>query len=378
MNLLPRFVVLLVLGAATSLAAGGQQTAEDIQASRVDARIQTLQREAAQLAASARTLAGDLRKLEIERDLRAAEAVRAEAAVAAARQALEETTARLRTLEQERTDRLPALRGQMVDLYKRGQIGYARLLFGAEDLRAFTRASRAVSAIVELNRRRIEAHRRTLAAVRRERELAEARTGLLVDEEAAAVAARAAAARSVAAYAARIAEIDSRRDLAAQYVGELQLARATLSERLAKRTESAAPAVVVPLVPFRGALEWPVDGTLTGRFGQSTNRLGGSAVRNGIEVAVPVGLAVRAVHGGTVVHSAPFTGLGNLVIIDHGSSHYSLYGYLSALAVTGGQTVRAGQELGQVGASPAGPPALYFELRIDGRAVDPVQWLEPR
>jgi septal ring factor EnvC (AmiA/AmiB activator) len=134
----------------------------------------------------------------------------------------------------------------------------------------------------------------------------------------------------------------------------------------------------VPLKPFQGALEWPVQGQLAAKFAQPGSRLGGSAVRNGIEVTSPVGTAVRAVHGGAVAHADAFTGFGTLVILDHGSNHYSLYGYLGATAATVGQFVEAGSEIGQVGSSPAGPPALYFELRIDGRSVDPVQWLKPR
>jgi septal ring factor EnvC (AmiA/AmiB activator) len=148
-------------------------------------------------------------------------------------------------------------------------------------------------------------------------------------------------------------------------------------ERLAGE-DGAAGALRVPMQPFRGALEWPVDGTLVGRFGQSANRLGGTAVRSGVELAAPLHTPVRAIHDGSVVHAGPFTGFGRLVIIDHGRTHFSLYGYLEDVLVQPGESVQSGRELGRVGGSPAGPPALYFELRIDGRAVDPVQWLEPR
>jgi septal ring factor EnvC (AmiA/AmiB activator) len=134
----------------------------------------------------------------------------------------------------------------------------------------------------------------------------------------------------------------------------------------------------VPLAPFRGALEWPVEGRVVGGFHDTANRLGGSAVRNGIEISADEGRPVRAVHGGTVVHADAFPGFGMLVIVDHGGDDYSLYGYLSSMAVAVGKAVGAGDELGQVGASPAGPAALYFEMRIDGRSVDPVQWLKPR
>ena len=66
------------------------------------------------------------------------------------------------------------------------------------------------------------------------------------------------------------------------------------------------------------------------------------------------------------------------LILEHGPNNYSLYGYLSDIAVERGATVEAGAELGRTGSAPAGPPALYFEMRIDGRSVDPLQWLKAR
>jgi septal ring factor EnvC (AmiA/AmiB activator) len=135
--------------------------------------------------------------------------------------------------------------------------------------------------------------------------------------------------------------------------------------------------VDVPLTLFRGALDWPVAGRLTGRFGQPS-RPGSPTARNGIEIAAAEGLPVHAIHSGTVSYSDPFTGFGNLVILDHGGNNYSLYGYLGSIAAQRGDVVEAGAELGRVGSAPAGPPALYFEVRIDGRSVDPVQWLKAR
>jgi lipoprotein NlpD len=63
-------------------------------------------------------------------------------------------------------------------------------------------------------------------------------------------------------------------------------------------------------------------------------------------------------------------------VVDHGAVAFSLYGYLSALSVSQGARVEAGQTLGTVGRAPNGTPALYFELRIDAKPVDPVQWLK--
>jgi septal ring factor EnvC (AmiA/AmiB activator) len=366
--------------ACATLTAGQVTTEENaVAARRVDERIRALQREADRLASRARTLIDELRTLEIARDLRAAEVSRAETAAREASQAVAATKTRLETLERQRVNQLPGLKAQLVNVYKRGAAGYAALLFGASDAREFGRASRALAATAARNHRRVEAHKRTLAELSAERRTLEDRAATLRERQAETRRTRAAAERAVSAHAARLAEVDARRDLAAQYAGELQTAREALLTQI-EREDASRPAdrARVPLKPFQGALEWPVQGQLAAKFAQPGSRLGGSAVRNGIEVTSPVGTAVRAVHGGAVAHADAFTGFGTLVILDHGSNHYSLYGYLGATAATVGQFVEAGSEIGQVGSSPAGPPALYFELRIDGRSVDPVQWLKPR
>jgi len=82
------------------------------------------------------------------------------------------------------------------------------------------------------------------------------------------------------------------------------------------------------------------------------------------------------VHGGSVAFAAPFTGFGTLVIVDHGGGAFTLYGHLADAAVAQGGAVERGTVVGHAGRTPAGQPALYFELRIDGRPVDPVQWFK--
>jgi septal ring factor EnvC (AmiA/AmiB activator) len=358
------------------LAAAQSSPAPDAPTQRITDRIRALQREADRLAGEARTLLGDLRKLEIDRDLKAEQAKQAAADAAAAQAALRETTDRLASLELQRLSQLPDMKQQLVDMYKRGRTGYVSMLFAAQDIREFARAARAIASLANINQKRMEEHRRTLDALRKERAAFAERARDLQSRDAAARQARADAERAVAARAARMAEIDSRRDLTAQYVGELQVAYDRIQQQL--NASERGDAITVPLLPFRGALDWPVAGRVSSRFGQAEGRLGGSAVRNGIEISSTEDLPVRAVHGGTVAYADAFTGLGTLVILDHGSNNYSLYGYLGSVGVQTGATVETGAEVGRVGASPAGPPALYFELRIDGKPTDPVQWLKPR
>jgi septal ring factor EnvC (AmiA/AmiB activator) len=344
---------------------------------RLDERIRALQKESEALAQQAQTLVAELRALEVERDLRVEQAQQAEADAARAQKTLVSLTTRLAELERQRAAQLPDLENQLVDLYKRGRARYVQLLLSATGLRDFARTTRAVAALASINERRVTEHQRTLEALSMERATLERTTVEFREREAAAREARAAAERAVTARSALIARIDSRRDLTAQYAGELQVVYDRLQQQFAAGSGRGA-AAAVPLGPFKGGLEWPANGRVTGRFGQAADRLGGTAVRNGIEISATEDSPVRAVHGGTVGFADVFTGFGNLVIIDHGGNNYSLYGYLRTISVEAGAAIDAGDELGRVGPSPAGPPALYFEIRIDGRSVDPLQWLRQR
>jgi septal ring factor EnvC (AmiA/AmiB activator) len=349
----------------------------DAMARRVNDRVRALQAEADRLALQVRTLLGDLRQLELQRDIAAEQQKAAVAAVMQAQVAFEQTTARLSELEQQRASQLPDLKTRLVDIYKRGRGGYARMAFDVRGLREFTRAMRAVAALTTINEQRMADHRRTLADLQQQRDAMEQRTRELEQAAEGAERARFAAQRAVAAREALIAEIDQRRDLNAQLAGELGVAAQRLQQQLVSLANGrSAEPVTIPVASFRGALEWPVAGRVSAAFG-APPRPGGT-VRNGMEISAPEGTPVSAVHPGTVDYADPFSGFGNLVIVDHGGNYYSLYGYLGSIEVARGQHVDAGTELGRVGTAPAGPAALYFELRVDGRSVDPIQWLKPR
>ena len=358
-------------------AQSGDRGATDAMSRRVNDRVRALQAEADRLALQVRTLLGDLRQLELQRDIAAEEEKTAAVAVAQAQRGLEQSTARLNALEQQRLSQLPDLKTRLVDIYKRGRGGYARMAFDVRGLREFARAIRAVAALTTINEQRIAEHRRTIAELRQQRDALEQRTRELEQAAQEAERTRFAAQRAVAARESLIREIDQRRDLNAQLAGELGVAAQRLQQQLASLAagRSGEP-VAIPVASFQGALDWPAAGRVTALFGAPA-RPGGVA-RNGIEIGAPEGTPVTAVHPGTVDYADAFSGFGNLVILDHGSSYYSLYGYLGAIEVMRGQRVDAGTELGRVGTAPAGPATLYFELRVDGRSVDPIQWLKPR
>jgi septal ring factor EnvC (AmiA/AmiB activator) len=158
----------------------------EAEARRVNDRIRALQDEADGLVSQSRTLLGDLRTLEIDRQIEVERLRQAETAVAESRAAIATSTEDLERLDAQRVAQLPDLQTQRVDLYKRGRAGYARLLLGGNGGRELGRATRAVSALMRLNEQRIAEHVETLDAVRLERQRLDAEIPTLRARETAA------------------------------------------------------------------------------------------------------------------------------------------------------------------------------------------------
>ena len=345
-------------------------------AERVEARIAGLQAEADALAGQVRTLLVDLQALEQDQAREAAQVADAESAVTAAQANLDATTARLAELEARRLAEAPDIAARLVEIYKQGRGGDVRLLLGVSGFRELGRAARTLAALTAITTQRLEEHRQTVAAVRDERAALQARAREFEIARDDARGARDAAARAVAARNALIDEIDGRRDLNAELTGALRLAAARLDQQLVDLAAGRpVEPVDVPLGPFRGTLAWPATGEVRVGFGAPAPRLGGAAA-NGLDIAAEPGTPARAVHPGEVQYADAFAGFGTLVILDHGAGALSLYGYLASAAVEVGDRVDAGQPVGVVGEAPGDDPGLYFELRIDGRSVDPVEWLQ--
>ena len=355
-------------------------TAEGL-ARRAAARIKALQREADSLASRERTLLEDLRKLEVERDLRAAELEQGARTLDRIQAAMAETATRIATLEETAQSQLPDLSARMVDLYKIGNGGYLHLLLSVDDLRSMGRAYRFVSGLQRFDQQRVLEHQRTLADLRKAQASLEERRVQARTAQLAVTRARDAAERAVAAHEDMVRRIDARRDLAAQFMGELQAAQQKLQRTLDDAALGTPPApgaeFALPLRPFRGDLDWPVSGKVVGSFGRQVDlRFHTSVVSNGVRIAAAAATPVRAIHEGTVAYAESFPGFGKLVIVDHGAVAFSLYGYLADIDVTPGTHVSRGEPVGSVGTALDGTAALYFELRIDGKPVDPLQWLK--
>lgn len=124
---------------------------------------------------------------------------------------------------------------------------------------------------------------------------------------------------------------------------------------------------------LRGTLALPVRGELAGRFGSP--RSDGGITWKGVFIQARNGEDVRAVAAGRVVYADWLRGFGNLLIVDHGDGYMSLYGNNESLLRRVGDAVRGGDPVATVGASGGSArPGVYFELRHQGRPVDPLAW----
>src|SRR5579872_1709198 len=335
-------------------------------------RLASLQKEAEALAKQEQTLLVELRSLEVQREIKVEELAAVDRQSADVQARLADATARARALQNAADQQRPEVEERMVRLYKLGRAGYWRLLLDVNSLQEVGRAYRTAAALARIDRDRIEEHRRTLAALNTERATLEARAKDVAVLKKKARDAQAAVDNAVAARANLVKQIDQRRDLNAQLTGELQDAQQKLRATLARMASGeTVPAATLSMRPFQGALPWPADGVVLLKFGRP-RAAATAAPPSGIELSLPEGDPVRTVYDGTVAYADPFSGFGNLVIVDHGDRCYSLYGHLSSASVKKGDHVDQGSTVGLAGRNPSGNPSLYFELRIDGKPVDPL------
>ena len=145
---------------------------------------------------------------------------------------------------------------------------------------------------------------------------------------------------------------------------------------------SPEPAPAIPEVSrFSGSkMIWPVNGAVSSGFGKRGRR----SLHSGIDIPMPKGTSIRAARDGVVklvasAKSRSFRGYGNVVIVDHGGGIATLYAHCLDIKVRQGQRVRQGETLATVGRTGrATTNHVHFEVRINGKPVNPIPFLGPR
>ena len=152
----------------------------------------------------------------------------------------------------------------------------------------------------------------------------------------------------------------------------------TFRSGVALITDEIDRLTVVRRLAGRLPLDRPLPGApITSGFGARLDPFfGRPAMHPGIDFMAPFGYPVRATAGGTVVTADNEGGYGNMVEIDHGNGVTTRYGHLSAILVHAGEILPKGALIGRIGSTGRSTgPHLHYEVRLDGRAIDPMRYI---
>jgi murein DD-endopeptidase MepM/ murein hydrolase activator NlpD len=122
---------------------------------------------------------------------------------------------------------------------------------------------------------------------------------------------------------------------------------------------------------------WPVEGPVTGSFGERTDPFNGEgAFHSGVDISANYGQAVIAPADGVVIFADFMGGYGRAIALDHGHGITTRYGHLASFAVAFGQYVHRGDTIGYVGSTGRSTaPHLHYEVRINDTPVNPHKYL---
>ncbi|MBE2250616.1 MAG: peptidoglycan DD-metalloendopeptidase family protein [Myxococcus sp.] len=268
-----------------------------------------------------------------------------------------------------------ALAPRLVVLYrlqKRDRLGF---LLAANDFSSLIKRQRAVGSLVAADARALEqlttltryqalvsrrlarleqTGERYLRALRTEQEVARARLSRFSD---------------------LLASVGAEQNRSSRLIAELEASE----KELASMVGDLAPASQhAGFRARKGQLPYPVKGLIEVGFGKVVNpRFNTVTVQKGVDLRATAGAPVASVGTGTVAFAGWLKGYGNLVIVDHGAGYHSLYAHLGVMHVEVGNEVEEGEAVGEVGDTGSLKGAyLYFEIRKQGQAIDPLPWLK--
>lgn len=191
---------------------------------------------------------------------------------------------------------------------------------------------------------------------------------------------------SIKAQKSIINKINSQKEAYLKSLKELEQSSLDIKniiERVYKEQKEASQktplkeSLVVTLKPKKGILSLPIQGELISKYGRQKNTdFNTYTFNSGIDISAPLGEVVHASGSGEVIYAGWIKGYGQIIIIDHGGRVTTLYAHLSKILIAIGDKVKKEQIIGQVGDSGGVPsPRLHFEVRVEGKPTDPMDWL---
>ena len=353
---------------------------------RIRAERDELEQKMAGLQNTAHELADEVNLLDKQHDATARMVKSLDKQLVAITDEVKETTANLSTSEREAVTKRAVLQRRLIEIYKRGPLYSAEVLFSAQSVGQLVarykylhllalRDKGLVHRLEDLHNRIESQHIqlvRLQSSVIENRGQKEREAARLVELEKLQTRSLVRVQADAKRTKARLAELEKSEARLNNFIASLETERRRATGR--GGTVTLAPSSI--RTTDIGRLDWPVNGAFIYRFGRTVNPNNTTTRWNGVGISAPVGTAVKAVSAGTVAYAGQMGTYGNTVIVEHGGGDYSVYGSLSKIDARKGTRVIKGQAIGTVGVSdPALGAHLHFEIRRGGPAVDPAEWL---
>jgi len=287
-----------------------------------------------------------------------------------------------------------ALKRRLVDAYEHGDLGYIDVLLESRSFGDFVERWNDIRYIIKANqttirqRRTIEGNVRKiegalvgttamLASQQADAEQQHRTLDALADQRKSLLEAAAQEKNAVQSEVTQYEEMTAEEEAALEALIRQKQAEEESRRAAERRARQLAGEPVLPIRGAPGAVSWPVSGPITSPFGMRNHpTLGGFRLHAGIDIGASQGTTIGAAATGRIIIAQYAGNCGNMITIDHGGGMATNYCHLSQIFVGVGQDVQRGQAIGAVGQTgDANGPHLHFEVRINGKPVDPLGYL---
>lgn len=278
------------------------------------------------------------------------------------------------------------LENRLREIYKRRLTGYLEILFNSESFSDFLTRFRYIKNILSLDAEVINDIRQQMKKIEDDKINLENREEILSLLKREVEKGKENIEFSIKAKKSIINKLNSQKEVYLKSLKELEqssLEIKNIIERIYKQqeedskrlTQKEVPAIT--LKPKKGILALPVQGKLISVYGRHKNTdFNTYTFNSGIDISAPLGQVVRAAGSGEVIYTGSIKGYGQIIIIDHGGRVTTLYAHLSKILIDIGDKVKKEQIVGQVGDSGGvSSTRLHFEVRVEGKPTDPMNWL---
>lgn len=271
-------------------------------------------------------------------------------------------------------------------IYKHRLTGYLEILFSSESFSDFLTRFRYIKNILSLDAKVINDIRQQMKKIEDNKMNLENREEILSLLKREVEKGKENIEFSIGAKKSIINKINSQKEAYLKSLKELEqssLEIKNIIERIYKQQEedsrkaSQKEVPAITLKPKKGILALPVQGKLISEYGRHKNTdFNTYTFNSGIDISAPLGQVVHAAGSGEVIYTGSIKGYGQIIIIDHGGRITTLYAHLSKILIDIGDKVKKGQIVGQVGDSGGvSSTRLHFEVRVEGKPTDPMNWL---